>query len=135
MKKNLYLFVLAFFLAMAVHAQPSPQIILHLQSADTLVHRALVNQVNNLKKEFPNAAIDIICHGPGIDFLKNKSVYAWRIYRQNHQHVTFTACEFTMAQRNIKRDELVSFARTVPYALAEIVRKQESGWRYIKLGF
>lgn len=136
MKK--FLVFVSFFLAAfsSLQAQQSPKIILHLQSADTLVHRSLVNQVTNLKKEFPNSTIDIICHGPGMEFLlKKKSVYADRIQRQNLRDVTFTGCEFTMTQRNIKREDLVPFARTVPYALADIIRKQQDGWFYIKLGF
>lgn len=120
----------------ASKAQSPAKIVLHLQSADTLVHRSLVNQVANLKKEFPNSSIDIVCHGPGMDFLlKKKSSYIERISRQNLKDVTFTGCEFTMTQRNISREELVPYARTVPYALADIIRKQQNGWFYIKLGF
>lgn len=135
--KKLFIITLLVFSGLATAlAQQSPKIILHLQSADTLVHRSLVNQVTNLKKEFPDSDIDVICHGPGMEFLmKKKSTYIDRIHRQNLKGVTFTACEFTMTQRNIRREDLVPYARSVPYALAEIIRKEQNGWLYIKLGF
>jgi intracellular sulfur oxidation DsrE/DsrF family protein len=136
MKKLIAFVLLAVITSITSQAQQPPKIILHLQSADTLVHRSLVNQVANLKKEFPEAAIDVVCHGPGMEFLlKKKSAYIERIQKQNFTGVTFTACEFTMAQRNIKREDLVPYARTVPYALAEIIKKQQNDWLYIKLGF
>lgn len=136
MKKLFVLALLAVSPLITAQAQHSPKIILHLQSADTLVHRSLVNQVANMKKEFPDAVIDVICHGPGMEFLlKKKSLYIERIQKQQLKDVTFTGCEFTMTQRNIKREDLVPYARTVPYALAEIIRKQQNDWLYIKLGF
>ncbi len=135
--KSRVVLVLAVFLhaVSQLVAQPATRMVLHLQSADTLVHRALVNQVINLKKEFPEAEIDVICHGPGLEFLYKSSVYAQRIRQREISGITFTACAFTMSQRNITHHHLVPFARVVPYALAEIVRKQQNGWLYIKLGF
>jgi intracellular sulfur oxidation DsrE/DsrF family protein len=40
-----------------------------------------------------------------------------------------------MKQKNIKPEDLVPFAQTVPYAMVDIVKKQQDGWIYVKLGF
>ncbi|GIV37499.1 MAG: hypothetical protein KatS3mg032_1878 [Cyclobacteriaceae bacterium] len=135
MKRYILFLGLMAWITMCATAQQAPRMVLHLQSADTLVHKSVINQVTNLKKEFPDAELDVICHGPGLEFLKNNSVYARRIQHKGLTGITFTACEFTMSQRNVKHADLVPFARTVPHALAEIVRKQQNGWLYIKLGF
>ena len=117
-------------------AQSKPRVILHLQSADSLVHKSIVNQIGNLKKELPETEIELVCHGPGIEFLLNKnSTYAKRIDKLKLSHVTMVGCEFTMSQRNYKKEDLVSFAGTVPLGIAEIVKKQNAGWLYVKLGF
>ena len=52
-----------------------------------------------------------------------------------NQKVDFVACEFTMQQKNIKREQLLDQCRTVPGGILEIVEKQEKGWSYIKAGY
>ncbi len=123
-------------LSVVVYAQSETKIVLHLQSADTVVHKSLVNQVGNIKKAMPEAEIEVVCHGPGLEFLlKKKSTYVNRIHKMNLTDVSFVGCEFTMSQKNIKRDDLVPFATTVPYGLVEIIQKQKENWNYVKLGF
>lgn len=131
------LFPVLFLLVSVVGlAQSETRVVLHLQSADTLVHKSLVNQVGNIKKAMPEAEIEVVCHGPGLELLlKKKSTYVNRIYNMNLMDVSFVACEFTMSQKNIKRDDLVPFAQTVPYGLVEIIKKQKENWNYVKLGF
>lgn len=134
--KRLFTLLLMFLAALPITAQQSPKVIMHLQSDDTLVYRSLVNQVSNMKKEIPNAEIAVICHGPGMDFLlRDKSNYINRIQRMNLSNVHFIGCEFTMKQRNINKDDLVPGAMLVPFALVDIVKKQQNNWIYVKLGF
>ena len=131
------LLILSFIVASHIaFGQQQPKVILHLQSADTLVHKSIVNQVANLKKEMPDAKVEIVCHGPGMDFLlKEKSMYVNKIYKMNMKDVAFVGCEFTMSQKNIKKEDLVPFASTVPFGLVEIIKKQQDQWLYVKLGF
>lgn len=130
-------FILSFIII--VHfafGQQQPKVILHLQSADTLAYKSIVNQIGNLKREIPDAAIELVCHGPGMDFLLNdKSKYVNNIHKMGLKDVTFVGCEFTMSQKNIKKEDLVPYAITVPFGVAEIVKKQQVNWLYVKLGF
>lgn len=117
-------------------AQNAPSVVLHLQSSDTLVHKSIVNQIGNIKKEFPNAVLELVCHGPGLDFLlKEKSQYINKLNKMNLKNVIYVGCEFTMSQKKIKKEDLVDFAKTVPFGIAEIIKKQQQNWLYIKLGF
>ena len=131
------LLILSFIIVSHIaFGQQHPKVILHLQSADTLVHKSIVNQIANLKKEMPDAKVEIVCHGPGMDFLlKEKSKYINKIYKMNMKDVAFVGCEFTMSQKNIKKEDLVPFASTVPFGLVEIIKKQQDQWLYVKLGF
>ena len=134
MKKTLSLFFFCLVLSWAT-AQAT-NVVLHLQSADSLVHKALVSQISNLKKSLPDATIELVCHGPGLEFLlKEKSRYVNRLNKLQLKDVTLVGCEFTMSQRNYKKEDLVSFAETVPLGIAEIVKKQAAGWLYVKMGF
>lgn len=126
-------FILAFQIA---HAQNVPRIVMHLQSSDTMVYRSMVNQISNIKKQLPDAEVEIVCHGPGLEFLLNRTTdYSTRIQKMNLANVTFVGCEFTMKQRNVSKDDLVPFAKTVPFGLVEIIKKQQEDWLYVKLGF
>jgi hypothetical protein len=53
----------------------------------------------------------------------------------NLSQVSFVGCEYTMQQRNYKKEDLVPYAQTVPYGLVEIIKKQQADWIYVKLGF
>lgn len=131
--------LLAIFLLGALQqsfAQEQAKVIFHLQSSDTLVYKSLVSQIGNLKKQLPQTAIEVLCHGPGIDFLRvEKSKYATSIQAFGYTDISMVGCEFTMNQRKIKKDGIVSFATTVPYGLVELITKQQEGWIYIKAGF
>ncbi len=130
-----YLIIAGLLISQLLLAQHQ-KIIMHLQSADSIVHRSLVNQVSNVKKELPQAEIEVVCHGPGLEFLlKENARYINRIEKLKLPGVVFVGCEFTMSQRNVTRKDLVPFAQTVPFGLVEIIKKQEEGWLYVKLGF
>ena len=49
--------------------------------------------------------------------------------------VAFLACENTLRERNISKDQIIAEADFVPSALIHIVTRQEQGWSYIKTGF
>jgi uncharacterized protein len=124
------------FVSVFSYAQPGAKVIMHLQSADTLVHKSIVNQIGNIKKELPDAQIEVVCHGPGLEFLrKDKAFYVNKIQKMNLKDVSFVGCEYTMQQRNYKKEDLVPYALTVPYGLVEIIKKQQADWIYVKLGF
>ncbi len=130
------LLVLLLLSTVISYAQEKPRVLLHLQSADTLVYKSIVNQISNIKKEFPEAEVELVCHGPGLDFLlKRNSKYIDQLQKMNLKDVLYVGCEFTMSQKKIKKEALADFALTVPYGLAEIIRKQQQNWLYVKLGF
>lgn len=135
MKKFILLFVIVVAGSQAF-AQQKPNIIFHLQSSDTAVYRSVVNQISNTKKDIPDANIEVVCHGPGIEFLLLKNpIYANRLNAMKLKDVNVVGCEYTMAHRNLKKSDLVPFAGTVPSGIVEIIKKQQANWLYVKLGF
>jgi intracellular sulfur oxidation DsrE/DsrF family protein len=45
------------------------------------------------------------------------------------------ACENTLIERKIPKENIIPLAGFVKMAVAEIILKQEQGWSYIKAGF
>ena len=54
--------------------------------------------------------------------------------KQSEAGVRFAACQNTMRRRNISKEDLLPFVGTVDSGVAEVVRKQEEGWAYLKGG-
>ena len=139
--KNLFLLFSFFFLISAsVNAQADTtkehKIVFQLQSSDTTAHKALMKQLNNILTNFPNAKIEVVCHGPGLNMLvTDKTIVADKIEKLASKGVQFVACEFSMSERNVTKEMMLAQAGTVPYGIMEIVAKQEEGWSYIKAGF
>jgi intracellular sulfur oxidation DsrE/DsrF family protein len=48
--------------------------------------------------------------------------------------VAFTACAATMKAKHVTKADLLPFVTTVDSGAAELVRKQEAGWSYLKVG-
>lgn len=127
--------LLLFTLSLNAFAQEPPKVVMHLQTADTMVYKSMVNQISNVKKQLPGALVEVVCHGPGLNFLMKDSPYAARINNMNLSNVEFIGCEFTMKSKNIQKSDLAPFAGTVPYGIVEILKKQQEDWLYVKLGF
>jgi intracellular sulfur oxidation DsrE/DsrF family protein len=67
-----------------------------------------MKQLKNVFTLAPGAKLEVICHGPGISMLvKAKSVVQENIAQIKMKGVEFVACEFTMKDRNITKDEIV----------------------------
>jgi len=115
---------------------PKHRIVFQMVSKDTADHNALVRQISNILKLEPAASVEVVCHGPGLQFIqKGKSLVMDRLSALAAQKVDFVGCEFTMQQKNIKREQLLDACRTVPGGILEIVYRQEEGWSYIKAGY
>jgi intracellular sulfur oxidation DsrE/DsrF family protein len=114
------------------------KIIMQLTSADPEVHKSLINQLTNLSTGWKDSvAIEIVCHGPGIQLLVNeKSTQKESVLKfHGKNNIRFVACENTMITKNITKDQIIPGMDYVLMGIAEIVRKQEQGWSYIKAGF
>ncbi len=97
----------------------------------------ILNNVENLQKTFEGESteIEIVAHGKGLGLiLKTNEALQDRLKRIADAGVRFAACENTMRRMNIKKEDLMPFAMTVDSGVAEVVRKQEASWSYVKGG-
>lgn len=112
------------------------KVIIQLTSSDTLVQKAVIKQITHLLDAAPNAKIEVVCHSNGISLLQTSlTKQGDKIKALKARGVDFAACENTMRERKIKREDLVAECRTVPSGVLEIVMKQEKHWAYLKAGF
>lgn len=109
------------------------KIVYDLSVADTAMHAGLMRQLNNIKRGWPDAQLEVVVHGKAINLLVNgKSTQAKAIKELQAKGVVFAACENTMKRANVVKSQLLPDVPTVPMGIGEIVTKQEEGWSYIK---
>lgn len=79
--------------------------------------------------------IEVVVHGKCLGLiLKTNEAMRERLQSVSGAGVRFAACENTMRRMSLKMEDLMTFATTVDSGVAEVVRKQEAGWSYIKSG-
>jgi len=96
----------------------------------------LLAHIQNMRIAFANdggVEIEVVFFGPGLNMLrKTNSDHADMLKRFADQGVKLAAWRNSMRDRNITIEDLFPFATTVDAGVAELVRKQEAGWAYIK---
>ncbi|HSN61492.1 MAG TPA: hypothetical protein VLR49_11185, partial [Ferruginibacter sp.] len=118
--KKLYLVVIMLVGAYSLIAQTDPamypaeqtaagkqhKIIFQLTTDDTLAHKSLMKQLNNITSVAPDTKIEVVCHGPGLNMLvKGKSMVQEKIAALKKKDIVFIACEFSMSERNVSKDK------------------------------
>ncbi len=112
------------------------KIVFQLSNGDTLAHKALMRQLGNIISVEPSTKIEVVCHGPGLDMLRNdKSTVVDKINEFAQNGIVFNACEFSMKERNVSADQILPSAKFVKAGIIYIVTRQREGWSYIKSGF
>ncbi|HYG36303.1 MAG TPA: DsrE family protein [Clostridia bacterium] len=98
---------------------------------------AVLNNVENAMKALgPNTEMMLIAHGPGLALLLNTNkAGAKRIGSLMDKGVVFAACENTMKKKNVSKNDLSQGVTVVDSGVAEVVRRQEAGWSYVKSGY
>lgn len=136
-KQFLFLAVTMLFYFPSLAQTNEHKILFDFTKTDTADFRIMVLQVKNILKEAPNAAIEVVCYGPGLLMLvadkTNVSKEMEEI--QKVSNVSFAACANTMRRMNIDKSRIVPFAKIVPVAILELSSRQQEGWNYIKAGF
>jgi uncharacterized protein len=83
-----------------------------------------------------NVEIEIVLHGPAVAMVhKGDTDFRARIEQLASKGVVFVACGTSLRLGGTPASELFPFTRIVDSGVAEVVRKQEAGWSYLKGGY
>lgn len=107
--------------------------VFHINFADPDRQRhGLKNAANALKLD-GKAEIEVVCHGAGIGLLVNgQSQATAEVQKLMQAGVRFRACENTMREKGIAKENLLAGVATVPAGAVEVIRKQQEGFGYFK---
>jgi len=111
-----------------------PYVVFELTSGDAKSWRSLINNVENLQTALGATSIEVVVHGEALGMLmkgENGAVHE-RLEKIASEDVIFAACENTMRRQNVDKADLVPFAVTVDAGVAQVVRRQQAGWSYVR---
>lgn len=107
--------------------------VVHVNFDDADRQKHGLKNVSNMMKEVKQGDIEVVCHGKGIGLLvKDKTSLASEVGELMKAGVKFAACENTMREKAIKKEELLPGVSTVPSGAVEVVRKQQEGYGYFR---
>ena len=110
-------------------------IVFELNEPEGAAWDSLVKHVNNVRKALAadgGSQVEVVFWGPGLNMLlKKNTAYEERLKQLIDDGVTLSACQNAMHVMNVKTEDLFPFATQVDSGIAQIVRRQETGWSYI----
>lgn len=112
------------------------RVIFQFVSPDEASQQALISNLKNLLAIWPEAEVEVVVHGPGIDLITaSKTRYAQPLQQfVDHHAVRIVVCENSLRSKQLTLEDMLPSVETVPVAIIELILKQEQGWAYIKAG-
>jgi intracellular sulfur oxidation DsrE/DsrF family protein len=110
------------------------KVVVHVNFPEAERQGGGLKNIANVLKASPGAQVEVVCHGPGIVLVeKARGAHAEEVAALIRQGVRFVACENTMRQKSIRKEDLLAGVGTVPSGTVEVIRKQQKdGFAYFK---
>jgi|SRR5581483_324107 len=97
----------------------------------------LFHNMDNILTVFGGEGVQVegVFFGRGLTMLLKKNTeYEQRLKEASEKGIVLAACQNSMRAMRVTTEDLFPFAAQVDSGVAELVRKQEAGWAYIKGG-
>jgi hypothetical protein len=127
--------VLALLLALPVLGQETRQrVVFQVSDADPAKWNLALNNARNVLADLgkENVEIEIVAYGPGLPMLKAESKVAGRLAQALDSGVALLACENTMQNTKVSRDEMYYGIKYVQAGVTHLMKRQREGWAYIR---
>ena len=124
---------LAFTLATAVGAADN-RVVIQVSDNDSGKWHLALNNAQNLQAALGkgNVDIEVVAYGPGIAMLKADSLVGNRIEDAGKDGVRVIACENTMKNQKLVKDDMLRGIAYAPAGVVQIMERQKQGWSYIR---
>jgi uncharacterized protein len=113
------------------------KVVFQMNVADNDSWNQLFGNIGNAQRAFAKDGIqiEVVFYGKGIAaLLKTNTEYAERLKKAAADGVVLGACQNTMRLRKITSQDIFPFSTEVDSGVAELIRKQEEGYSYIRAG-
>src|SRR5437868_1331871 len=109
-------------------------VILQVSDKDPVRWNLALNNARNVQADLgaENVQIEIVAYGPGLEMLKAESPVAGGLAGALDASVRLIACENTMNNNKVSRDDMYSGISYVQAGVTHIMKRQRQGWAYIR---
>ena len=110
------------------------RVVIQVSDAEPGKWRLALNNASNVQQELgaQNVEIEIVAYGPGIGMLKLESEVGNGVRQAMTEGVKVVACENTMRNQKLKREDMQARISYVNAGVVEIMDKQRAGWAYLR---
>lgn len=110
------------------------KVIFQVSDADPKKWNLALNNLKNVQDALGKDKVDaeLVVYGPGIGMLKAESTAGNRVNAAIKDGVTIVACENTMQNMKLTKDDMLASIGYVPGGVIELMEKQKAGYAYIK---
>ncbi len=110
------------------------KLVIQMSDADPAKWNLALNNAKNVQEDLgaANVEIEIVAYGPAIGMLKADSTTANRVTEALKAGVAVVACENTMRNQKLVKDDMHPAISYAPSGVTEIMKKQGEGWAYIR---
>jgi intracellular sulfur oxidation DsrE/DsrF family protein len=122
--------------ALGAQKKPAPKhrVILQVSDNDAARWTLALNNAKNVQADLgvEQVQIEIVAYGPGLHMLKADSAVAAALAGALDASVSLLACENTMQNNKVTRDDMYSGIAYVQAGVTHIMKRQREGWAYIR---
>lgn len=110
------------------------KVVLQVSDADPAKWNLALNNARNIQADLGkrNVAVEIVAYGPGLGMLKSESKVSDRLAQALDEGVGLLACENTMRNTKVTKDDMYGGIRYVDAGVVHIMKRQRAGWSYVR---
>ncbi len=110
------------------------RVIFQVSDNDPARWQLALNNARNVQADLgkENVQIEIVAYGPGIEMMKAESKVAGGLAGALDTSVGLIACENTMQNNKVSRDEMYAGIGFVQAGVTHLMKRQKEGWAYIR---
>ncbi|MBL8486348.1 MAG: DsrE family protein [Rhodocyclaceae bacterium] len=112
---------------------PADRVVLQVSDEDPKKWALALNNARNIQVDLGGKVeVEIVAYGPGIGMLKADALVANRVLDAMAGGIRVVACENTMTNQKIAKDDMIAGIGYVKAGVVAIMRRQQAGWAYIR---
>lgn len=109
-------------------------VVIQVSDNDPAKWNLALNNARNVQVDLgmDNVDVEVVAYGPGLPMLKKESAVSQRIASAASQGVSVIACENTMKNTKVGRDQILPGVTFVDAGVVHIMKRQREGWGYVR---
>ncbi len=110
------------------------KVVLQVSDNDPAKWNLALNNARNIQQDLgkDNVDVEIVAYGPGLNMLKAESKVADRLAQALDNKVGLMACENTMRNTKVTRNDMYGGISYVDAGVVHIMKRQREGWAYVR---